>query len=57
MIAIYFDVCLIIGTDEEIEEVVNVWKGHNFDLKFEDNLTRYLSYKNVQERNKGKVGS
>jgi hypothetical protein len=57
MIAIYFDVCLIIGTDEEIEEVVNVWKGHNFDLKFEDNLTRYLSYNNVQERNKGKVGS
>jgi hypothetical protein len=55
MISIYFDDCLTIGTEEEIEEVINASICHNFGLKVEDNLTDYLSCKIDQERNKGKV--
>jgi hypothetical protein len=55
MIAIYIDDFLSIGTEEAIEKVINLLKGHSFGLKVEENLTDYLSCKIVQEREKGKV--
>jgi hypothetical protein len=55
IIVIYVDDCLIIGTEEAIEEVINELKGHNFGLKVEDNLTDHLSCKIIQERDNGKI--
>jgi hypothetical protein len=54
IITIYVDDYLTIGK-EEIEEVIDELKGHNFDLNVEDNLTDQLSCKIIQERDKGKV--
>jgi hypothetical protein len=55
MIAMYVDDCLTIGTEESIEEAINARKRHNSGLKVEYNLTDYLNYKIVQERDKEKV--
>jgi hypothetical protein len=57
MIAIYVDDRLTIGTKEAIEEVINTLKGHNFNLKFEDNPNDYLSCKIVQEETEERFGS
>jgi Reverse transcriptase (RNA-dependent DNA polymerase) len=43
IIVIYVDDCLISGDDSDINEVIEELKGYNFDLKFEDHLTDYLS--------------
>jgi hypothetical protein len=42
-------------TEEAVEEVIDALKAHNFGLKFENNLTDYLSGKIVQEKDKGKI--
>jgi hypothetical protein len=55
MIVIHVDDCLTIGTEEAIEGVSNALKGHNFGLKIEDNITDYLNFKIISERDKGKV--
>jgi hypothetical protein len=55
MIAMYVDDYLIIATEEAIEEVINVLKGHNFGLKVEYILTEKVSHKTIKQRDKGKV--
>jgi hypothetical protein len=55
MIVIHVDDYLTIGTEEAIEGVSNALKGHHFGLKIEDNITDYLNFKIISERDKGKV--
>jgi hypothetical protein len=52
MIAIYFDDCLTIGTEEAIEKVIYALKGHNIGLKVEDNRNDCSSWKIFQESDK-----
>jgi hypothetical protein len=57
MIAINDDDCLAIGTEEAMEEDINLMKEHDFGWKVEDNLTECLVCKIFKKRDKGKVGS
>jgi hypothetical protein len=43
LIAIYVDDCLVIGTDEGIDNVVNNLRDYKFCLKVNHDLTDYLS--------------
>ena len=43
LIAIYVDDCLMIGTDSDIDAVIEKLKNYDFGLKVEHNLTDYLS--------------
>ena len=45
MIAIYVNDCLMIGTDSNINDVIEKLKNYDFGLKVEHNLTDYLSSK------------
>jgi hypothetical protein len=48
MIAIYFDDCLTIGTEESTEVVINALKGLNFGLQVKDNRIDYVNCKIMQ---------
>jgi len=52
LIGIYVDDCLVIGNDEEIDDVIDGLKKHNFGLKVEDFSTDYLSCKIHMNREK-----
>jgi hypothetical protein len=41
-IIIYVDDCLVIGTDEGIDNLINNLRDYNFGLKVSHNLTDYL---------------
>jgi hypothetical protein len=45
LIAIYVDDCLVIGTDEGIDNVINNLRDYSFLLKVDHNLTNYLSFR------------
>jgi hypothetical protein len=45
MIAMYVNNCLVVGSKEGIQDMINCLKNCNFGLKIEDNLTDYLSCK------------
>jgi Ethanolamine utilization protein EutJ (predicted chaperonin) len=45
LIAIYVDDCLIIGTDEGIDNIINILRDYNFGLNVNHNLTDHLSYR------------
>ena len=45
LLGIYVDDCLVIGSNEGIDDVINGLKMHTFGLKVEDFLSDYLSCK------------
>ena len=45
MVAVYVDDCLVVGSEEGIQDMINCLKNCDFGLKIEDNLTDYLSCK------------
>jgi hypothetical protein len=45
MVAVYADNCLVVGSEEGIQDMINCRKNYDFGLKIEDNLTDYLSCK------------
>jgi hypothetical protein len=45
MVAVYVDNCLVVGSEEGIQDMINCLKNCDFGLKIEDSLTDYLSCK------------
>jgi hypothetical protein len=45
MFAVYVDNCLIVGSKEGIQDMINCLKNCDLGFKIEDNLTDYLSCK------------
>jgi Reverse transcriptase (RNA-dependent DNA polymerase) len=45
MVAVYVDNCLVVGSEEGIQDMINCLENCDFGLKIEDNLTDYLSCK------------
>jgi hypothetical protein len=45
MVAVYVDDCLVVGSEEGIQDMINCLKNCNFGLKIEDSLIDYLSCK------------
>jgi hypothetical protein len=42
---VYVDDCLVVGSEEGIQDMINCLKNCDFGLKIEDSLTDYLSCK------------
>jgi hypothetical protein len=45
MVSVYVNSCLVVGSEEGIQDMINCLKNCNFGLKIENNLTDYLSCK------------
>jgi hypothetical protein len=49
MIGIYIDDCLVVGNEDQIQEVIQCLKASGFNLKVESSLKEYLSFRVIED--------